>query len=284
MELAEGLPPYQEKSPEEALELIKRHGAPPLKQPEKWSTEFREFINICLQKDPERRINSSELRKHPFLQKACSKEDFVITVVPLAGKVHNQPKVSVEYLNSMKETKSEPTSPKTVLMATTIQKKEPIYNISARKRYLKKKEKEHTKQQQKARSKPAIRPESSVKIPGTEVKNKTGHADSTRRKPGGDRHLSNRTKSHSVSKVSTRVQSNHHGNLSRRHKPHKKPKAHSPLAAKIPSGVNSPRTNVDSTPPNGQTVKTNAGRTLRSYSTGRHIEGSDPLNANTSKT
>jgi serine/threonine protein kinase len=72
MELAEGEPPYMEFPPLRALFLITTKGIPPLKDTEKWSPEFRDFYDKCLDKDVEKRPTADELLKHPFLQTACT--------------------------------------------------------------------------------------------------------------------------------------------------------------------------------------------------------------------
>lgn len=70
MELAEGEPPYMEYQPLRALFLITTKGIPPLKDLEKWSPEFRDFYNKCLEKEVDKRPEAVELLNHPFLAKA----------------------------------------------------------------------------------------------------------------------------------------------------------------------------------------------------------------------
>lgn len=70
MELAEGEPPYMEYQPLRALFLITTKGIPPLKDLDKWSPEFRDFYNKCLEKEVEKRPEAIELLEHPFLKKA----------------------------------------------------------------------------------------------------------------------------------------------------------------------------------------------------------------------
>jgi len=77
MEMAEGEPPYMEFPPLRALFLITTKGIPPLKEPEKWSSDFQDFVNQCLIKEVDDRPGAEELLKHPFLKRACSPEEFV---------------------------------------------------------------------------------------------------------------------------------------------------------------------------------------------------------------
>jgi len=80
MEMAEGEPPYMEFPPLRALFLITTKGIPPLKEPQKWSADFNDFFNKCLEKDVEKRPNADELLKHPFVHRACDQKDLVPTV------------------------------------------------------------------------------------------------------------------------------------------------------------------------------------------------------------
>lgn len=68
MEMAEGEPPYMEFPPLRALFLITTKGIPDLKEPNKWSASFGQFVALCLEKDPEKRPSANELLQHPFLE------------------------------------------------------------------------------------------------------------------------------------------------------------------------------------------------------------------------
>jgi len=75
MEMAEGEPPYMEFPPLRALFLITTKGIPPLKDPSKWSSDFHDFFAKCLEKDVEKRPDTIELLKHPFLTHCCEKKE-----------------------------------------------------------------------------------------------------------------------------------------------------------------------------------------------------------------
>jgi len=74
MEMAEGEPPYMDLPPLAALRLIVVDGIPPLYD-SKWSPEFRDFVNSCLKIKVAERPTSSQLLRHPFISKACGKEE-----------------------------------------------------------------------------------------------------------------------------------------------------------------------------------------------------------------
>jgi len=78
MEMAEGEPPYMEFPPLRALFLITTKGIPDLKEPEKWSKEFREFLALCLEKDPEKRPSAPDMLKHPYLKASCAGSDLML--------------------------------------------------------------------------------------------------------------------------------------------------------------------------------------------------------------
>ena len=66
IEIVIGEPPYLDESPMKALYYIATR--PPPKLPDgKWSLEFKNFVSMCLIKDPERRPNCDELLSHPFI-------------------------------------------------------------------------------------------------------------------------------------------------------------------------------------------------------------------------
>lgn len=85
-ELADGEPPYVSVPPMKALYLILQDGLPPIKEPEKWSPAFLDFIDNCLQKDKNKRPTAEELLRHPFLKKACDIE-IIPNLIELAEKL-----------------------------------------------------------------------------------------------------------------------------------------------------------------------------------------------------
>jgi small GTP-binding protein len=67
IELAERVPPMHGTHPLQAMMTIPKQDAPKLKNPERWSPDFTEFLQKCLSKDPSGRMMAVELLSHPFV-------------------------------------------------------------------------------------------------------------------------------------------------------------------------------------------------------------------------
>ncbi|QKX62466.1 uncharacterized protein TRUGW13939_09627 [Talaromyces rugulosus] len=68
IELATGQPPYSDIHPMKVLFLIPKNNPPMLQG--NFSKAFKEFISLCLRRDPRERPTAKELLRHPFLKKA----------------------------------------------------------------------------------------------------------------------------------------------------------------------------------------------------------------------
>lgn len=74
MEMALGDPPHSEVHPMRAIFLIPNQPAPTLPDDEPWSTDFRSFLALCLDKDPTKRPSCTTLLQHPFIANAPGNE------------------------------------------------------------------------------------------------------------------------------------------------------------------------------------------------------------------
>jgi serine/threonine protein kinase len=63
LELAETNPPLHEVHPMKALMMIPMKDPPAFTQPERWSREFKDFVQQCLTKQPEKRKTAEEMLK-----------------------------------------------------------------------------------------------------------------------------------------------------------------------------------------------------------------------------
>ncbi|XP_076793169.1 serine/threonine-protein kinase 10 isoform X2 [Arvicanthis niloticus] len=72
IEMAQIEPPHHELNPMRVLLKIAKSDPPTLLTPSKWSVEFRDFLKIALDKNPETRPSAAQLLQHPFVSKVTS--------------------------------------------------------------------------------------------------------------------------------------------------------------------------------------------------------------------
>ncbi|XP_021570904.1 serine/threonine-protein kinase 10, partial [Carlito syrichta] len=72
IEMAQIEPPHHELNPMRVLLKIAKSDAPTLLTPSKWSVEFRDFLKVALDKNPETRPTAAQLLEHPFVSSITS--------------------------------------------------------------------------------------------------------------------------------------------------------------------------------------------------------------------
>ena len=72
--MIDGEPPYLHETPLKALYLIAANGKPSVKDESRsrLSSELVNFLDRCLEVNPEKRADTKELIAHPFMSKARS--------------------------------------------------------------------------------------------------------------------------------------------------------------------------------------------------------------------
>lgn len=70
LEMAEGKPPYGDIHPMRAIFMIPQKPPPSFREPDRWSTEFIDFVSKCLVKNPDERATATELLEHEFIRNA----------------------------------------------------------------------------------------------------------------------------------------------------------------------------------------------------------------------
>lgn len=79
IELAKGEPPYSDLHPMRVLFLITKNNPPHLTG--NFSKAFREFVEVCLNKDPANRPTAKELLQHHYIRKMAKKTSYLTELI-----------------------------------------------------------------------------------------------------------------------------------------------------------------------------------------------------------
>ncbi|TPX67349.1 hypothetical protein SpCBS45565_g03850 [Spizellomyces sp. 'palustris'] len=81
MEMAECSPPMFDMHPMRVLFMIPKLDPPKLKDQTKWSPAFRDFLHVCLEKDPDKRPTADQLLQHPFVRPEGNPANIVTNLI-----------------------------------------------------------------------------------------------------------------------------------------------------------------------------------------------------------
>nr|CDS26910.1 expressed protein [Hymenolepis microstoma] len=84
LEMITGEPPYLNEIPLKALYLIATNGKPEIKDADKLSSEFRDFLDCCLEVDVEKRATARSLLKHPFITQHSKSVSCLVPLILVA--------------------------------------------------------------------------------------------------------------------------------------------------------------------------------------------------------
>ncbi|XP_049665630.1 STE20-like serine/threonine-protein kinase isoform X3 [Accipiter gentilis] len=73
IEMAQIEPPHHELNPMRVLLKIAKSDPPTLAQPSKWSSDFKDFLKKCLEKNVDTRWSATQLLQHPFVTVTSNK-------------------------------------------------------------------------------------------------------------------------------------------------------------------------------------------------------------------
>lgn len=99
LELAKGRPPLSEFAPSRVFSMVVNNPPPSLDDPKekkKFSSSFKDFISLCLQKDPTKRPSAPVLLKHKFFKGKKSRDYLVNNVLAHLPPLNERSCVNVD--------------------------------------------------------------------------------------------------------------------------------------------------------------------------------------------
>lgn len=98
LELAKGRPPLSEFAPSRVFSMVVNNPPPSLddKEKKRFTNAFKDFISLCLQKEPTKRPTASALLKHKFFKGKKSRDYLVNTVLAQLPPLNERSSANVD--------------------------------------------------------------------------------------------------------------------------------------------------------------------------------------------
>ena len=121
IEMAECAPPMFDMHPMRVLFMIPKMDVPTLKPTGKWSNDFKDYLKICLIKDPDQRPEARALLQHPFVRPQQQSRDIIKHLVDKArvAKKDQQKNKKEEEVSSQEASEDEKMEPTPILQPTS---------------------------------------------------------------------------------------------------------------------------------------------------------------------
>ncbi|XP_055378323.1 serine/threonine-protein kinase 4 [Condylostylus longicornis] len=105
LEMAEGKPPYGDIHPMRAIFMIPQKPPPSFREPDRWSTEFIDFVSLCLVKNPEERATASTLLEHDFIRNSKPRS-ILNQIIAEACEIREHQRINRQSINNINQAKS----------------------------------------------------------------------------------------------------------------------------------------------------------------------------------
>ncbi|KAJ5074609.1 sterile20-like kinase isoform b-related [Anaeramoeba ignava] len=107
IELAEGSPPLSNIHPIKVVFHIPKQPSPKFSEPDKWSSNCKDFLSKCLIKNPNERPNVEDLLEHPFIKTAKDCSQTLYEIVSKSKEIIQKLKRKSFHIENQNENESE---------------------------------------------------------------------------------------------------------------------------------------------------------------------------------
>jgi serine/threonine protein kinase len=99
--MTNGVVPRLDLPPIKALFIISAEEPPGLEEPDEWNEDIKDFLKMCLEKDPNHRKTAKELMDHPFIKNSYENTDFVKDLIKNAREAKKNKKTLSKMMDAL---------------------------------------------------------------------------------------------------------------------------------------------------------------------------------------